>query len=227
MPPEKHLRIGAYIPSTIQLLDLSPIDLFAMLDPVYLTACQLPAPLIALGIPSTIHYISVPSSGDYIETTAKASIHITKTTQDPEVQPGMLDIILVPGPDPSEVFEEEVLSFLRAHNEWKGPEGQRTDILSVCTGAFLLGQSDLLKKKSASGPRAIIPKLQKSFPDTKWVDDKRWVKDGNIWSSGKEYVPLYSNSLIFIFESSSAQNETTADFRKVELRMDRKWLQLI
>jgi putative intracellular protease/amidase len=169
MPPEKHLRIGAYIPSTIQLLDLSPIDLFAMLDPVYLTACQLPAPLIALGIPSTIHYISVPSSGAYIETTAKASIRITKTTQDPEVQPGTLHIILVPGPDPSEVFDEEVLN-----------------ILSVCTGAFLLGQSGLLKNKSASGPRAIIPKLQKSFPDTKWVDDKRWVKDGNIWSSGKE-----------------------------------------
>jgi putative intracellular protease/amidase len=227
MPTEKHLRIGAYMPSTIQLLDLSPIDLFGMLDPVYLTACQLPTPLVALGIPSTIHYISVPSSGAYIETTAKASIRITKTTEDPEVQPGMLDIILVPGPDPSVVFDEEVLRFLRAHNEWQGPEGQRTDILSVCTGAFLLGQSGLLRKKSASGPRAIIPKLQKSFPDTKWVDDKRWAKDGNIWSSGKITVPLYSNSLTFIFESSPAQKEITADFRQVELRMDRKWLQLI
>jgi transcriptional regulator GlxA family with amidase domain len=42
-----------------------------------------------------------------------------------------------------------------------------------------------LKGKSASGPRGVIPVLRKKFPDTKWVDDKRWVKDGNIWTSGK------------------------------------------
>ena len=185
MPTEKHLRIGAYIPAGVQLLDLSPIDLFGMLDPVYLAACQLPAPLVGLGTPSTIHYISVPSAGTHVELTAKVSIRVTKTISDPEVQPGMLDIILVPGPDPSMVFGEEALGFLRAHNSWKGPEGQKTDILSVCTGVVLLGQSGLIQGKNASGPRAIIPKLQKSFPDTKWVDDKRWVKAGNIWSSGE------------------------------------------
>jgi putative intracellular protease/amidase len=185
MPAAKHLRIGVYVPSHVQLLDLSPIDLFGMLDPAYLTACQLPAPLVALGIPSTIHYISVPETGSHIELTASAFLRASKTINDPEVQPGKLDIMLVPGPDPAMVFSEEVLKFLRLHNEWKGDDGRKTDILSVCTGCLLLGQSGILNGKNASGPRGIVPKLQKMFPDTKWVDDKRWVKDGNIWTSGE------------------------------------------
>jgi transcriptional regulator GlxA family with amidase domain len=179
------LRIGVFIPSGAQLLDMSPIDVFAMLHPKYLTACQLPAPLVALGIPSTIHYISVPSSGAYIELTAGALLKITKTINDPEVQAGNLDILLVPGPDPSTVFDKEVLDFVRAHAGWRGENGTATDVLSVCTGCILLAQSGILAGRIANGPRGIISKLRTDFPDTKWVDDKRWVKDGNVWSSGK------------------------------------------
>ena len=75
--------------------------------------------------------------------------------------------------------------FVRAHANWKGKDGERTDVLSVCTGCFLLGQSGVLKGRNASGPRAIVPMLRKKFPETNWIDDKRWVRDGNIWSSGK------------------------------------------
>jgi hypothetical protein len=96
MTTSKKLRIGVFVPQSVQLLDLSPIDLFSMLSPEYLRACQLPAPLVNLGIPSTIHYISIPGSGIHIELTASAFLKISKTTKDKEVQPGMLDIILVP-----------------------------------------------------------------------------------------------------------------------------------
>ncbi|KAF7887217.1 uncharacterized protein EAF02_003864 [Botrytis sinoallii] len=47
-----------------------------------------------------------------------------------------------------------------------------------------VAQCGILKGLSASGPRALIPRLKKEFSDTKWVDDRRWVVDGNIWSSG-------------------------------------------
>jgi transcriptional regulator GlxA family with amidase domain len=180
MTAPKHLRIGVFIPKTVQLLDLSPIDLFGMLDPTYLRACNLPAPLIALGTPSTIHYISLPSSGSHVTLTAGITVKVTATTEDKEVQPGNLDILLIPGPDPSEVFGEEVLEFVRRHVEYK-----TTDLLSVCTGCIVLAQAGVLKGKSACGPRAFTSTNRKNFPDTKWVDDKRWVKDGNIWSSGK------------------------------------------
>jgi transcriptional regulator GlxA family with amidase domain len=185
MSPDKRLRIGVFIPGGSQLLDMSSVDLFGMLSPDYLRACQLPGPLVTLGLPSTIHYIAMPETGTHIELTANAFLRASKTTHDQEVQPGMLDIVLVPGPDPSKIFEEEVLQFVRAHATWRGGDGRSTDILSVCTGCFILGQSGILKGKSSSGPRGVIPVLRKKFPDTKWVDDKRWVRDGNIWTSGK------------------------------------------
>ena len=186
MAPTVHLRIGVFIPTTVQLLDLSPIDLLGMLDPAYLTACNLPSPIVSCGTPSTIHYISTPSNGTHMELTASASLKITKTILDSEVQPGMLDILLIPGPDPKAIFEEDVLAFLRGHVDWKG-EGKKTDVLSVCTGVILLGQSGVLKGKTACGPRVIVPLFTKQFQNTTWEDKKRWVKDGNIWSSG-EYL---------------------------------------
>jgi putative intracellular protease/amidase len=197
MSLDKRLRIGVFIPGGAQLLDMSPVDLFGMLSPDYLRACQLPGPLVALGVPSTIHYIAMPDTGTHIELTASAFLRASKTTLDQEVQPGRLDIVLIPGPDPSKIFEDEVLQFVRAHATWRGDDGKSTDILSVCTGCFILGQSGILKGKSASGPRGVIPMLKKKFPDTKWVDDKRWVKDGNIWTSGK----LHNSPWIFFCAS--------------------------
>ncbi|KAL2064997.1 hypothetical protein VTL71DRAFT_4137 [Oculimacula yallundae] len=178
------VRIGVYVPGGAQLLDLSPIDLLAMLSPKYLAACMLPAPLVSLGLPSQIHYIGLPETGTHMELTASAFLKVTKTTKDIEVQPGQLDIILVPGADPSTVFGEEALEFLRAHATWRSEDGEGIDILSVCTAAYLLGQSGILDGKVASGPRALVPALRKKFPGTNWDDSKRWVKDGHIWTSG-------------------------------------------
>ncbi|PVH88340.1 PfpI endopeptidase-like protein [Cadophora sp. DSE1049] len=178
------LRIGVFVPVGAQLLDLSPIDLFAMLSSEYLTACTLPAPLVMLGTPSTIHYIALPETGTHVELTASAFLKVSKTIKDAEVQPGLLDIILVPGPDPASIFGKDILEFVRAHAAWRGKDGECVYVLCICTGIYMLGQSGILKGKSASGPRALVPALKKKFPEVKWVDDKRWVTDGNIWTSG-------------------------------------------
>ncbi|KAG4035377.1 hypothetical protein MFRU_001g01470 [Monilinia fructicola] len=184
MTASKHLRIGVFIPDGCQLLDMSGIDLLFMISPSYLTACGLPAPLIALGISSTIYYVSLPSSGPEVALTASAFLRVSKTIKDKEVQPGMLDIMMVPGPDPSIVSCEDTRLFLKSHADWRGSNGEKTDILSVCTGIFLVAQSGILKELNASGPRALVPRLKKEFPDTNWVDDRRWVEDGNIWTCG-------------------------------------------
>jgi transcriptional regulator GlxA family with amidase domain len=196
MAASKHLRIGVFIPRTVQLLDISPIDLFGMLDPKYLAECKLSAPLIATGIPSTIHYIPTPTAGSHIELTAGATLQVSKTIQDPEVQAGKLDILLVPGPDPSAVFEEEVLEFVSKHAGWRGKNGETTVILSICTGCIVLGQSGVLKGRKATGPRAIVPQLEKDFPEVQWVDDKRWVHDGNIWSSSRSIILVVSSPVM-------------------------------
>ncbi|KAB8303354.1 hypothetical protein EYC80_004786 [Monilinia laxa] len=180
----KRLRISVFIPNGCQLLDMSGIDSFFMISPSYLTACGLPAPLIAVGIPSMIYYISIPSIGSEVELTANVFLRVSRTIKDEEVQPGMLDIIMVPRPDPSTVSCQDTRLFLKSHAEWRESNGEKTDILSVCTEIFLVAQSGILKELNASGPRALVPSLKKEFPDTKWVDDRRWVVDGNIWSCG-------------------------------------------
>jgi len=185
MTNPKHLRVGVFVPKGAQLLDLSPVDLFGMLAPEYLQACHLPSAVYSLGTRSTIHYIALPSTGTHVELTASAFLRVSKTIEDAEVQPGMLDILLVPGPDPTLVFGEDVLGFVRGHAGWKGERGERTDILCICTGCFMLAQSGVLEGKKANGPRGLVSILRKSFPSVSWVDDKRWVVDRNIWTSGE------------------------------------------
>jgi hypothetical protein len=58
--------------------------------------------------------------------TASATLKTTATTLTPTVQPGNLDIILVPGPAPDQVFGSEELDFIRGHAARK-----ETDVLSV------------------------------------------------------------------------------------------------
>jgi transcriptional regulator GlxA family with amidase domain len=173
MTAKKELRIGVFIPSGAPLLDLSPIDLFGVMYPEYLRACILSALIVEMGMPPTIYYISMPESGTHIELTAKAILEISKTTKDKEVQPGMLDILLVPGPSPATIFDAKVLDFVSGHAAWRRSDGRSADILSVRTGCIILGQSEILKGKKASGPRGRVPKLRKDFPGTTWVDDKR------------------------------------------------------
>lgn len=189
MPNDKSktLRIGVLILPPSQLLDVSPIDLFGMLTREYLEACRLPAPLLALGIPVEIHYISAtaipqPESTASLEVTlaectANAALRVTATIHDTALAPGKLDIILIPGPDPSLDPPQGMGKFIRNHFD------TGCVIMSVCTGIFPLAASGVLKGKKATGPRALLSGLRKKYPETVW-SDKRWCKDGNIWSSG-------------------------------------------
>ncbi len=124
--------------------------------------------------------------GQPIPLTSSANLVCTHHLSDPAVRPGQLDIVLVPGPDPTIKWEEkkEATDWLAAQAASPG-----TDILSVCTGIHLCGAAGLLKGKKACGPRGVQADLAKKFEDVDWVGEKvRWVKDGNIWSSGESLV---------------------------------------
>lgn len=86
---------------------------------------------------------------------------------------------MIPGPPPNFVASEAVGAFIRAQAE------HATAVLSVCTGIMPLAQSGVLKGKTATGPLPLIPTaLRHGFPDTKWEDERRWTRDGNVWTSG-------------------------------------------
>lgn len=91
--------------------------------------------------------------------------------------PGKIDILLIPGPDPSAVTSEAAKGFIRAHAE-KG-----NNVLTVCTGIYPAAEAGILEGKKATAPRALIGEFRKKFPGTEWVD-RRWSRDGNVWCSG-------------------------------------------
>ncbi|PVH99910.1 ThiJ/PfpI family protein [Periconia macrospinosa] len=172
------LRIGVLVVPPIQLLDISPIDLFAMMCTSYFEACKLPQPILDLAMPDsdmTIAYIS--KSADPSPTTARLGLQINATLTDPKVAPGSLDILMIPGPPPGLKPEQEVLDFVRAHVE-KGVE-----LLTICSGVYVAAYAGVLDGKRATGTRGIQDHLDKEFPKVHW-QDARYVRDGKVWSSG-------------------------------------------
>ncbi|KXH37545.1 ThiJ/PfpI family protein [Colletotrichum simmondsii] len=183
----KMVKIGVFMPSECQLLDMACVDVLFMMSREYLGGL----PMIPKHIPNLapsveIYYISAkacPSSSSnpgsnptpeaaehlvppLLPLTAGVKIQPTHDVSSPEVQPGMLDILLVPGPDPAASWDEETLAFLRGHadEEGEGGKGRRTDVLSVCTGAFLCGAAGILEGRRVCGPRGLQDVLKKRFP---------------------------------------------------------------
>ncbi|KIL95245.1 hypothetical protein FAVG1_02178 [Fusarium avenaceum] len=176
----KQLRIGVFMPSSVQLLDLATVDVLASMSKEYLGLLPLP-PHISQMAPSTkITYITSPKLFPHVDLTADLSVRATHTYEDDDVAPGKLNIVVVPGTEPSETFEEAELEWLRGHFNTKG-----VDVLCVCTGVYLCGEAGILNGRSVSGPRGLQDDLVKKYPDVKFVGEEyRWIQDGNLWSSG-------------------------------------------
>ncbi len=173
------LRVGMLLIPPVQLLDAAGIDAFGMLAPDYLNACGLPQPLLDLAIPVSIHYISQSGPDSHVPMTSSTTLPITDSLTYPAVQPGQLDVLLIPGPDPNAIPDRAVVDFLRAHQKF-----DRTDFLIICTGNFPAGYAGLLDGKRVSGRRGLIPTLKVTFPAAKFFE-RRWERDGRVWTSGE------------------------------------------
>ncbi|EKV04465.1 ThiJ/PfpI family protein [Penicillium digitatum] len=174
------LRIGVLLVGTVQLLDLSAVDLLYMTTPEYLQECSLPQPLVNLGRACEIHYIAHNGPNTTVNTTSQMSIQLTDSLIDSSVSPGKLDLVLIPGPPPKAMPPaEEYLDFVRAHF------AVGTPILSICTGAFVIGYSGIVSGRKVTAPRLLIPEMRRKFPEAKlWDDSVRVARDGNLWTSG-------------------------------------------
>lgn len=200
---EKPLRVAVLLTYEAQMLDLAGIDLFGMMSKEYL-ATALPRPISENGLDVKIWYVGkhVPKQGSspapegtmsgavedgFQSLTAQAKIKTTATLIDPEVQPGQIDVVLIPGPDPAHVHERGTLDFVRTHAD------HGTTVLVVCTGCYVAAEAGILDGLSASGPRALVPSLRKKYPAVTWDDQRRFVKNvpkkgalarGEVWTSG-------------------------------------------
>ncbi|WDK13692.1 ThiJ/PfpI family protein [Colletotrichum graminicola] len=199
MPNNKTVKVGVFIPSECQLLDMACVDVLATMSREYLSLLpMLPKHIPALAPSMSFFYITAPAtaSGEtteqhslgLLQLTAGAKILATHGISHPDVQPGKLDILLVPGPDPGTHWNEDVLGFLKDHAEQR----ETTDVLSICTGVFLCGAAGVLEGNMVCGPRGLQDVLRKRFPGAEFVGEKyRWFQDGNFWSCGMFCVFFY------------------------------------
>lgn len=187
MAPRPTTRIGVLLIDSVQLLDLSPIDIFGMLSESYISILsQFPAPLKAGALPIEILYINQAGPETLHECTARVGLRIDASISDKICAPPgkkggekTLDILLIPGPDPWAYKPTDALNgFIKGHFD------SGTDVLTVCTGVIPAAHAGLFKGRKATGPRILIPELKKKFPEATW-EDKRWVSDGNLWASGE------------------------------------------
>ncbi|KAH8675708.1 ThiJ/PfpI family protein [Xylariales sp. PMI_506] len=209
VPSRKTVRIGVFIPTECQLLDQACVDVFASMSYEYLSLMSdiIPKVVIESAPSIKVYYIGSVKPGEHIPLTANQKIVATNHYTDPEVAPGQLDVVLVPGPDPKTRFEKPVL-------EWLADQGARddTDILSVCTGIFLCGEAGLLKGKKICGPRGLQDIIREKYGEdiTQLGAELRWVQDGNFWSSGgitngNDLVAAYTRQKSEFFPSALAE----------------------
>ncbi len=133
--------------------------------------------------------------------TAQAYIKAEYSVTSPSVQPGQLDIVMIPGPPPGQQQSKQTLDFVRRHGKYG------TTILVVCTGCYVAAQAGILDGRKASAPRALVPQLRKEFSLVKWDDQRRFVKDsstvsgqseGELWTSGTCLSVLHMLSMRFL-----------------------------
>jgi len=169
------LHVGILLLSPVQFLDIGPVDILGMMTPEYLRVCKLPEPLVAKGQPFVFHYISESGKGSHCMTTAGAQILITDSFE----SAGKLDILIIPGPEPSYIAPPAVISFIKAKY------AEVAHLISICTGAIPLVQTGLLDGKIATCPRGLLPVLQQAHPGVQW-QDRRWATadGGKLWMSG-------------------------------------------
>lgn len=89
----------------------------------------------------------------------------------------LLDYLLIPGGmgTRTEVNNQKVIHFIQRQAKYC------SFIASVCTGSFLLQAAGLLTNTKATTHWKSLERLRQ-FPEVKVVE-KRFVKDGNIWTS--------------------------------------------
>lgn len=88
------------------------------------------------------------------------------------------DIVVFPGGGVSQHLDNQ-----KVMNWVKSSVAESETALSVCNGAFFLGEAGLLDGKTATTFASLIPALQELAPKAKVVSDQRFVDNGKIVTS--------------------------------------------
>ncbi|KAI4278260.1 MAG: hypothetical protein LQ337_001141 [Flavoplaca oasis] len=164
------LKVGVLLCSTTQLMDVAPLDMLGMIDKFY--AQSYPEHIAANALEIKYYFVNETGESPHSMT---GGFKLAVTHSISSCPP--LDILLIGGPPPTYRPSEAVQHFIRTQYQ------HVRHLLTICTGYTPALYSGVLDGKTATAPRGLLPMLKEEKPDVKWVE-KRWVRDGKVWSSG-------------------------------------------
>ncbi|PSN71710.1 hypothetical protein BS50DRAFT_569350 [Corynespora cassiicola Philippines] len=177
----KPLRVGVLYEET-QMSDLSGCDVIGNLSKKTIEIFATMGPGLEsfkpLAIPA-IEWLYISSSFEPARTTPEMYVRPTHTYEN---APRDLDIIMIGGPDPSNVPEASIQFLKEASEKTKA-------ILTTCTGGMWLAKSGILDGKKATTNRMGLPLAKMMFPNVDWADQRWVIEDGKfegakIWTAG-------------------------------------------
>ena len=163
----QHWQVGILAFDQMELLDFAgPYEVFTTASRV----CE------KMGLPLRFSVQTIAQRHEMIE--ARAGLKIMPDTDFASAQ--SCDLLIVPGGVVDEPFRDsKVISWIQdAHQTARYTA-------SICTGAFLLAQAEILQYKATTHWED-VDDLRLSFPDLQVVDNVRWIADApdeRVWSS--------------------------------------------
>ncbi|KAL8878119.1 MAG: hypothetical protein Q9198_004009 [Flavoplaca austrocitrina] len=188
------LKVGVLLSPTTQLMDVAPLDMLGMIDKFY--AQSYPEHIAANALDIEYYFVNETgesphsmTGGFKLAVTVSAlrfprrkyacimPTHRVTTLQHSISTCPPLDILLIGGPAPTYRPSEAIQHFIQTQYQ------HVRHLLTICTGYIPALYSGVLDGKTVTAPRGLLPVLKEEKPDVKWVE-KRWVRDGKVWSSG-------------------------------------------
>lgn len=157
------MNVGIYIYDEAEVLDFSgPFEVFS-------TACRV------AGKPGLFNVFLVSESAGAVTARGGYSVNANYSFSD---CPGIDVLVVVGGVHTQEMEKQPVLNWI------KGISNKAELVASVCTGAFLLAEAEVLSNQKVTTHWEDIPDLRESYPNLEVIENQRWVDEGDIVTSG-------------------------------------------
>ncbi|EFY85264.1 hypothetical protein J3458_013370 [Metarhizium acridum] len=200
--PGRILRVGVILlKGIVELIDVAPMDQIHEISHHFVDPLP-PSVVIEDLKPQALnteyHWVSEAGPGTLVNGTS--GIVLAPTDSFETCPP--LDIVVIPASD-SAVRSPAELEFLRkSYNE-------SSAFIAICYGMLAPLQAGILDGKTATAPRFDLDRFRAIAPGTNWVD-KRWARDGKLWTSGALLNGLHLMSA-FIQETWPSGEGTLVD----------------
>ena len=169
MTDEKETRrVFFLVPPEVHLLDLSgPVHVFYEAK--------------SLGVDLTLHYLGM---GEVQEEVSSAGLALSDLQKFDAFSLTERDWLIIPGLESHLLFDKAFINNCRELFKWIGIQlANGAKICSVCTGAYILGHAQVFNDRQCTTHWKYIDDFKKRFPQAILLDDRLFVKDGNVYSS--------------------------------------------